>query len=298
MTNKKFSILITTKNRKTDLAFTLNKINYLIENDCVECIVFDDGSSDRTYEFVVANYPKIKIERNLVSKGYLFCRNKMLNETQAEYAISLDDDAHFVTDYPLDIISNYFDKNPSCGMIALRIFWGMILPTDTTTDEMSQRVKGYVGCGHVWRISAWKAIPNYPTWFKFYGEENFASYHLFKKKWEVHYLPTVLVHHRVNLKLRKKNADYIIRLRSSLRSGWYLFFLFYPLQKIPIKIIYSIWIQMKLKVFKGDLKALILAMVDLICALFKIIKNSCRFTKEEFITYQQLEDTKVYWKPK
>lgn len=301
MTAKTFSIVICTKNRKNDLDFTLGKVNYLLENDSVECVVIDDGSSDGTFEFVVDKYPKIKIERNLVSKGYLFCRNKMLNETQAEYAISLDDDAHFVTDNALDIIFNHFEMNPNCGVIALRIFWGMILPTDITTDEVSQRVQGYVGCGHVWRMSAWRSIPNYPEWFLFYGEENFASYHLFKKNWDVHYLPEVLVHHRVDLKSRKNNSDYTNRLRYSLRAGWYLFFLFYPIQIILKKMIYSIWIQFKLKVFKGDLKvlkALILAMVDLLCAMFKIIKNSSRFTEEEFITYQQLEETKVYWKPK
>ena len=36
------SILITTKNRQGDLAFTLNKISYLILDNSVECVVFDD----------------------------------------------------------------------------------------------------------------------------------------------------------------------------------------------------------------------------------------------------------------
>jgi hypothetical protein len=37
-----FSILISTKNRKTNLAFTLGKINSLLGIDTVECVVFDD----------------------------------------------------------------------------------------------------------------------------------------------------------------------------------------------------------------------------------------------------------------
>ena len=40
-----FSILISTKNRIIDLAFTLDKINYLIQKNEVECVVFDDGST-------------------------------------------------------------------------------------------------------------------------------------------------------------------------------------------------------------------------------------------------------------
>lgn len=45
-----FSIHITTKNRYKDLIFTLNKINYLLDRGDVEVIVFDDGSTDGTFE--------------------------------------------------------------------------------------------------------------------------------------------------------------------------------------------------------------------------------------------------------
>ena len=168
------------------------------------------------------------------------------------------------------------------------------------TNAISQRVKGFVGCAHVWRMSAWKTIPDYPTWFVFYGEEDIASCELFKKNLEIHYLPSVLVHHRVDIKARKKNADYTIRLRRSLRSGWYLYFLFFPLIKIPRLLAYSIWMQFKLKVFKGDfraLKAIIQAFGDLIYSFPKILKHSNRLTMSEYKAYGKLENVKLYWKP-
>ncbi|WP_291122460.1 glycosyltransferase family 2 protein, partial [Flavobacterium sp. UBA6046] len=62
MTEASFSILITTKNRKNDLAFTLNKINYLLKDNNVECVVFDDGSTDGTFEYVKQNFPNIKLQ--------------------------------------------------------------------------------------------------------------------------------------------------------------------------------------------------------------------------------------------
>lgn len=295
------AILITTKNRKKDLSFTLGKINHLINTQSVECIVYDDGSSDGTYEFVVENYPKITIKRNSVSKGLIYCRNEMLNSTQADYAISLDDDAHFITEYPLEAICTYFESNPKCGLIALRIFWGLSTPVSLISSELPERVQGFVGCGHVWRMSAWKSIPNYPAWFIFYGEENFASYHLLKKKWEVHYLPDVLVHHRVSLKSRKNNSDYTIRLRRSLRAGWFLYFLFDPLQRIPKKMAYSLWVQVKLKVLKGDFKALlaiVLALFDLAWYMPLILKNRDSLSINEYNNYQELKSTKIYWNPK
>ena len=300
MPNSFFSILMTTKNRLNDLSFTLAKIDSLIKAKGVSCVVYDDGSTDGTYEYVKENFPNIQLQRNSVSKGYIFCRNKMLNETKADYAISLDDDAHFLTEHPLEVIWDHFEKNQNCGLIALRIFWGLQEPVTISTTEKTEQVQGFVGCAHVWRMKTWRTIPNYPEWFVFYGEENFASYQLFKTNWEIHYLPAVLVHHRVDVKARKNQADYTLRLRRSLRSGWYLFFMFYPLKRLPRKIAYSLWIQFKYKVVRGDLKALkaiFLAALDVVWNIPKIIKNSNRFTPIEYEVYHQLPEAKIYWLP-
>ena len=300
MQHPTFSILISTKNRINDLKLSLLKIQSLIDETNVEVVIYDDGSTDGTYEFIKENFPAVKLERNIFSKGYLYCRNKMLNQTRSEFAISLDDDAHFVTEQPLQLIANYFDKNSIVGLLGFRIFWGLVEPVQTFSSELSYRMKSFVGCAHVWRMSAWREIPNYPEWFVFYGEEDFASYQLFKNKWEIHYLPEVLVHHRVDIKARKNNADYSLRLRRSLRSGWYLYFLFFPIRLIPRLLIYSIWMQLKSKVFKADWKALVailLAMMDLLLAIPKIIKNSNRLTNTEYVAYQKLALTKLYWKP-
>jgi glycosyltransferase involved in cell wall biosynthesis len=297
---KKFSILITTKNRVKDLAFTLEKIKHLIARDDLECRVFDDGSVDGTSKFITDQFPKIILNTNEVSKGYLYCRNKLLSQTNAEFAISLDDDAHFITQNPLEIIADYFNQNPVAGLLGCRVFWSSLTPSSTETADVPMRVKSFVGCGHVWRMKAWREIPKYPEWFVFYGEEDFASYQLFKKGWEIHYLPAILVHHRVDIVARKNYQDYSLRLRRSLSSGWKLFFLFYPLHIIPKKLLYSVWIQLKLKVFKGDmraLKALVTALVDLFLCIPKIVKHANRLTQKEYRAYQRLPEAKIYWHP-
>lgn len=297
-TNKKFSILITTKNRKDDLAFTLRKIQYLLDRDDVACIICDDGSTDETYFFIKENYPKIQLIQNIKSEGLIYSRNRLLALVTTEFAISIDDDLHFITQNPLEIIQKAFNENPKIALFSFRIFWSLEEPESSNCKEVSHRMKSFVGCGHVWRMSAWRDISNYPDWFIFYGEEDFASYQLFKKNWEIYYLPEVLVNHRVNIKLRKKNIDYGIRLRRSLRSGWYLYFLFLPIQYIPKRLAYSIWVQLKNKVFKGDLqalKALFLAFSDLLISIPKILKDSNRLSVEEYHNYQKLQETKLYW---
>ena len=297
----KFSILITTKNRLNELKFTLRKIGYLIENSTVECIICDDGSDDGTFGFIKDNYPDVKLIRNEQSRGLIFSRNTLLGMAKGEYAISLDDDAHFALENPLEIIDAHFKQNTKCAVMAFRIFWGEALPKNLNHSQFKERVRGFVGCGHVWRMEAWKQIPNYPDWFIFYGEEDFASYQLFKKHWEVHYTPDVLVHHRVSIKSRKRQKDYRLRLRRSLRSGWYLYILFYPVSAIPKRGFYTLWIQIKTKVFKGDFRALLAilqALGDLVINFPRLLKHANRLSNKEFNIYSKLEDTKAYWNSK
>jgi glycosyltransferase involved in cell wall biosynthesis len=300
MDKNNFTILITTKNRINDLKFTLFKIQHLLHRNDVKCIVCDDGSTDATASFLKENYPQIHLIQNVRSKGLIYSRNRLLNLVKTDYAISLDDDAHFLSENSLEMIEKVFRENSKIALLGFRVFWDLKEPETILYSVVSHRMKSFVGCGHVWRMSAWRDIPNYPEWFVFYGEEDFASYQLFKNNWEIHYLPEVLVHHRVDLKARKNNTDYSPRLRRSLCSGWNLYFLFLPLPLIPKKMAYSIWMQLQLKVFKGDwkaLKALLLALMDLLFALPKIINGMNRLTHEEYEAYQKLPETRLYWKP-
>ena len=76
--------------------------------------------------------------------------------------------------------------------------------------------------------------------------------------------------------------------------------MFYPISKIPRKMAYSIWMQFKLKVFKGDFKAMraiMLALLDLLSNIPRIFKNSNRLTMKEYEEYQKLTETKLYWYP-
>lgn len=296
----KFSILITTKNRLTDLIFTLNKINYLIERADVECILYDDASTDGTFDYIKKHFPKIIMFSNEITKGLIHNRNVLLNNCSGEYAISLDDDAHFESENVLEIIENHFKTNSKCGVIACRIFWGLKLPNTRISNEEIIRTKAFVGCGHIWNMQAWREIPNYPAWFVFYGEEEFAAFQLFKKGWEIHYLPQILVHHRVVVKARKQQSDYQIRLRRSLRSGWYLYFLFYPFLTIPKKVLYTLWIQIKTKMAKGDwiaTMAIAQAVFDVIFNFPKLLKQSNRLTDKEYHAILKLPPAKIYWKP-
>ena len=294
---RNFTVVITTRNRISQLSETLKTLDKF---NGLRIIICDDGSKDNTREFILNNYPNVNLINNSKSKGLIYSRNRLMNMVETDYAISLDDDSHFLSFPDFNDINKYLKHSPECALLALRIYWGLNSPQNNLYSQEPHRVKSFVGCGHIWRMSAWKDIPNYPEWFKFYGEEDFASFHLFKRGFEVHYYPDILIHHRVDIKSRKKNKDYIQRTRKALRSGWYLYLMFYPLKEIPRRMIYSIWMQIKLKLFKGDFRAffgLMMAISDVIFNLPRVLKNSDRLTPQEFNEYMRLEDAKLYWNP-
>jgi len=297
--NPTFSILITTKNRKDELYFTLNSI-CKNKTDDLEIVVFDDGSSDGTSTMVKEKFPNVLLNRNEISKGLITCRNSMLKATKSQFAISLDDDSHFVSENYLQEIAEFFNKNKDCGVIGFRVFWGKQLPNDVHSDQAPFPMKSFVGCGHAWRMKAWNDIPNYPEWFVFYGEEDFASYHLFKKKWKIIYNPALFVQHRVDLKARRNDKDILKRTRMSFRSGLYLFFLFLPFNVAVYCFLSSIWVYVKNKIFKSNRIAIIAffqVILDLLINIPRIIRYRDTLTKEEYSIFKQLPDPQIYWTP-
>jgi glycosyltransferase involved in cell wall biosynthesis len=300
ISSKEIAVFITTRNRLVDLKYTLAQLEKFIFDPIIEFIICDDGSQDGSYDFIEKQYPQIHLFRHETTQGLIYSRNRLLEKVTAPYALCLDDDAHFLSENPLEKIINHFKTNPQCAVTAFRIYWGKQPPENTYCAEQPHRVRGFVGCGHAWRMDAWKSISDYPEWFEFYGEEEFAGYQLFLNHWHIDYLPEVLVHHRVDVKSRKKDKDYTSRLRKSLRSGWYLYFMFIPKRWIPKKMIYSIGMQLKLKVVKGDWKALtaiLLALGDIIINCGKIYRSANRFSIKEWREYLSLEKTKIYWNP-
>ena len=133
MSLKKFTILITTKNRKEQLFFTLEKIKFLLDRDDVACIICDDGSDDGTFEAVQNKYPEISLIQNKKSKGLIYSRNRLMNLVETEYAISIDDDLHFITPDPLEKIAAFFEKEPKAGLLGFRIYWDALEPEITET---------------------------------------------------------------------------------------------------------------------------------------------------------------------
>ena len=297
---KQITLQITTRNRLEDLKISL-RLNFpILSNESVHTIICVDGSNDDTFNFIRKNYPEIELIKNEKSIGLIASRNKMMSLTKTPFAISLDDDAHFLSKDNVELILKYFSLHSYCAVVAFRIYWGQEELDYVHDKNLPCRVRGFVGCGHAWRIQHWRQIRPYPNWFVFYGEEEFASYELFKKNLEIHYVPDILIQHRVDVKARKYDSDYFWRNRRSLRSAWYLWIMFIPWRKIPSKWSYSVYAQFRLKVTKDPVRiifSVFLAIMDLIFNIPRILVNTNRLSKIQYTDYLELPNTKIYWKP-
>lgn len=299
MFEPEIEIHITTKNRWNELQFTLQQLQRQNVFEIAKVVVFDDGSTDQTSDLLLKTFPQVKLLRNEKSKGLIHCRNQMLNNCLAKFAVSLDDDAHFVTSDALQQIPSFF-TNESVAVLAFRIFWGKELPANTQHTEVSEPVQSFVGCGHAWRISAWKMIENYPAWWKFYGEEDFAAYQLFTKKLIIQYVPDIFVQHRVDVKARKLQSDYQLRLRRAWRAGWSLMLLFYPWNAFFRAFAYSVYTQFKSRIFKSEpaaIKPMTLALFDFFTSVPRLLNSRKALSKSQYSDFQKLPAAKIYWQP-
>lgn len=294
-----FTILIATKNRPHDIKFTIESLVQLLEVG-YKLLVFDDASLEKVSDLGIPLHPNITFYQTDEPVGYLQARNFLMKKVETPYAIVLDDDANFLLLDKVHSISKHFEDNPKCGVVAFRIFWGLEQPKSFESMDNIQRVKSFVGCGHAWRMTAWKNIPDYPNWYKFYGEEEFASLHLLKNKIEVHYLPDILIQHRVDNKGRREKADYTMRIRRSLSAGWYNYFLFLPPKVLPGKLSYSIIQFIIRKVFYGrimNIKILYLVIKDVLKNIGNIRRSRSAISNLEYEEYKYLQSAKIFWNP-
>jgi GT2 family glycosyltransferase len=127
-------------------------------------------------------------------KGYLFARNYFLQSTCAEYYCSLDDDSWFLDSFDLSKAVKYMDENSSVAALSFSI-----LSRDDggkfRGGEISE-TNNFIGCGHLLRVSAVKAVGYYTENPGFYGgEEKDLCIKLMDRGFFIMHFPAVKIWH-------------------------------------------------------------------------------------------------------
>jgi GT2 family glycosyltransferase len=159
-----------------------------------EVAVYDDNSTDGT-QALVEQYPQVSWHLSKEIKGYLFARNMFLENTDADYYCSLDDDSWFLNSEHLKNAVAYMDAFPNIGVLAFKI----LSPDPSKRKIMDDAIadsNNFIGCGHMVRVSAARAVGNYAVNPGFYGgEEKDLCIRLIDKGYSIKYFPSVVVWH-------------------------------------------------------------------------------------------------------
>lgn len=159
----------------------------------VRVAVLDDGSDDDTPQ-LRSRYPTVRWIRWEQSRGYLEGRNYLMRESNADFYLSLDDDAWFISDDEISIAVQDLEANPKVAAAAFDI----LSPDRKRRDPRSEPLAThqFVGCGHMLRTSAVRECGFYVPFPGYYGSEEMdLSIRLLDRNWEIHFLRGVHVWH-------------------------------------------------------------------------------------------------------
>lgn len=159
----------------------------------VKVAVIDDASIDDTARLGI-DFPQVDWTFRAAPQGYMSARNQFMGREGFDYFVSLDDDSWFLQGDELDIALAHFDEDPSVAAIAFDIL---------SPDRTQARPRGpaqpaamFIGCGHMLRLSAIRAVGDYaPTPGGYGGEEKDLCLRLLDSGRKVILLPGVHVWH-------------------------------------------------------------------------------------------------------
>lgn len=191
--SSKVLIGITSKNRASILPTAIHSaLTQEYENK--EVAVFDDNSNDGTQK-LEQEYNKVTWHLSTEEKGYLYARNMFLQTTDADYYCSLDDDSWFLDTVHLKKAVEFMDASPKVGALSFKIL-SRDLRKEIKRGDVVVETNNFIGCGHLLRVAAVKAVGCYAVNPGYYGaEEKDLCIRLIDKDYLVVRFPSVEIWH-------------------------------------------------------------------------------------------------------
>jgi GT2 family glycosyltransferase len=231
------SIVIVTKNRAEALAFTLEKIQKLMDTSKHEVLVFIDGCE--ATEFIKKDFAWVKWFSVTKSVGASPARNQLYKKATGTILIGLDDDAHPITAGFIEKCLTSFTANSKLGIIAFQEVKGVFESDDLALEQAEKDVIHYqtndfIGCGFAIKNSVYQKTNGFPLWMDIYGEETCVAFEVLNADYEIIYDNSIIVNHRVNKIQRQQQGKYYFRFQKQLKNTIFFFLVYH---KHPLKLI-------------------------------------------------------------
>jgi glycosyltransferase involved in cell wall biosynthesis len=216
----KTSIVISTKNRKSDLRRALESC--MLQEGDIEILVIDDGSDDATCEMVRDEFPSVRLFRSECSLGYIVQRNVGAKLASGEIIFSLDDDAEFASQ---DSVKNTLGEfsHPLVGAVAMP--WVNVNQSPSINQMAPERdgiyvTRSFTGLAHAVRRDLFLMLGGYREYLHHVAEETEFCLRLLNAGYFVRLGNAVPVKHYES-PYRNLMKQYFFASRNAVLIAWY-----------------------------------------------------------------------------
>lgn len=164
------SIVITTKNRKGDLA---KAISSALSQNVHEVIVWDDGSTDGTADFVAERFQSIRLVRSEISVGLINARNQLAHKATGDLLFSIDDDAVFSEVGIVSEIAAQFvdDRIAAIAIPLINVNQSQKVLQKAQSAGAAEPIRQFIGTAHALRREVFLKVGGYPDYLGRQEEE-------------------------------------------------------------------------------------------------------------------------------
>jgi GT2 family glycosyltransferase len=231
------TVLITTHNRKSDLARTLESA-FLLQGK-IEVLVIDDGSTDGTSDMVQERFPHARLKRHCSCRGVVVRRNEGMRLASAPYVVWLDDDAVFTSSTTIQQALTKID-DPRIGALALPVFnlidgeFKQFPPIAPVADGVWLTSR-FIGTGALIRRNLFLELGGCDEELFHWGEEGNFCRKLINHGYLVRVIPENPIHHYLNQNNRATRTKNInIHRNIILYIYWDVPLLYWPVEIVRL----------------------------------------------------------------
>lgn len=189
------AVLITTHNRRAELARTLSELRRL-DPPPDEILVCADGCSDGTPEFVRAEHPEVRVLVHEPARGSIPSRNELAIACKSDIFLSLDDDSYPIERDFIARLRQLFVASPGLAVASFPQRSDEWPETLTTKDFGASRFVGsYANSGAALRSSVFRELGGYPEFFFHAYEEPDFALRCLATGWQVRYETGLSIRH-------------------------------------------------------------------------------------------------------
>ncbi len=217
----KFSVMITTRNRRDDLKRTL-KVLETLSPAPHEILVCADACDDDTVRMVHEDHRDVRLFENPERLGSVASRRRLLAEATGDWVLSLDDDS-----YPLDL--DFFEKarrtvaeHPEAAVVCFHE--QTALPSGSQAPAPSSHrgryVSAYANCGALMDLVFYRNQPGFPEFFEHMYEETDYALQCYAGGAAVWFEPSLTIRHHFSPAGRNEILRHQQNARNELWSAW------------------------------------------------------------------------------